>query len=273
MKLILAAILGLSIVGCTDSETVATVNGYDISKNEFQNYLESKGVKSKTISTQKTVLESYARRVAMTKAIEKQDKVPMDKINQQVADYRQQLLMNAYFDSLISENVTEESIKNYYSGNADEFEKIKAKVSHILFRVRPGMTEEEVKVVKLKAFEASSKLKSGSEFSDLAQSLSDDKLTSKKGGDMGWVKQGGIDPVFSDTVFSLKAGEISEPVRSAFGFHIILLQESPKTIKAEFSDVKGEIRHRLKAKAKQAELDRLMEDYSFEVHEEILANL
>lgn len=271
MKTLLALILGVALVGCSDSDTIAVVNGYKISNNEFQQYLDSKGVKVGTLSSQKTVLENYARRIAMTNAIEKMGTVPMAEIEQKVADYRQQLLMNAYFDALLAGNVTDEAIKNYYVGNADEFEQVKARVAHILFRLRPGMNDEEIQAIKLKAYETSSKLKSGANFSDLAETLSDDKLSSKKGGDMGWIKQGGIDPVFSDTAFKLNAGEISEPVRTAFGFHIIKSLEAPKTIKVEFSDVKGEIRHRLKAKAKQAELDRLMEDYSFEIFENKLA--
>lgn len=271
MKLLLTVVLSIAVVGCSDSDIVADVNGKKVSNTEFQQYLEAKGVKSKTLSTQKTVLESYVNRIAMANAIETQGVIPMNKINQQVSDYRQQLIMNAYFDKLLSENVNEEAIKNYYNSNADKFEHVKAKVAHILFRLRPGMTAEEEKAVKLKAFEASSKLKAGGNFNELAKSLSDDKLSAKKGGEMGWIKQGSIDPVFSDTAFKLKPGDISEPIRSAFGFHIINLQEAPKTVKAEYNSVKGEIRHTLKAKAKQAELDKLTSSYEIKIFEDKLA--
>ena len=271
MKLLLIALLGIAVVGCSDSDTVANVNGKKISQSEFQQYLETKGVKSKTLNTQKTVLESYAKRIAMANAIESQGVIPMEKIDQQVADYRQQLIMNAYFDRLLSESVNDAAIKNYYTNNSDKFEHVKANVAHILFRLRPGMSQEEEKAVKLKAFEASSKLKAGGNFTELATNLSDDKISAKKGGEMGWIKKGSIDPVFSETAFKLKAGEISEPVRSAFGFHIIKLQEAPKTVKAEFNTVKGEIRHTLKAKAKQAELDKLVSSYEIEIFEDKLA--
>lgn len=270
MKIFAAVILGATLVGCSDSDTLATVNGQTITKNSFESYLESKDIKSKSLETQKTVLENYVHRKALATAIESEGIVALEKIEQKVSDYRQQLLMNAYFDQLISENVTEDAIKNYYSGNADQYEQVKAKVSHILFRLRPGMNEKEVEAVKLKAFEASSKLKAGANFEELAKSISDDKLSSKKGGDMGWIKQGSIDPVFSDTVFNLKSGETSEPVRTAFGFHIIKLQEGPKNIKIAFEDVKGEIRHSLKSKAKQAELDRLIATSEIEIFEERL---
>jgi len=271
MKWLLIAMLGFAVVGCSDSDTVANVNGKKISQAEFQQYLASKGVKSKTLSTQKAVLESYAQRIAMANAIESQGVIEMEKIDQQVADYRQQLIMNAYFDKLLSESVNDEAIKNYYNANAEQFEQVKANVAHILFRLRPGMSEEEEKAVKLKAYEASSKLKAGANFGDLAMQTSDDKISAKKGGEMGWIKQGSIDPVFSDTAFKLQPGEISEPVRTAFGYHLIKLQEAPKTVKAEFSAVKGEIRHSLKAKAKQAELDKLTSGYEIEIYEDILA--
>lgn len=265
MKHLALTLLTLSIVGCSDSDTLATVGSHTVDKNEFNTYMQAKGVKTKSVSSQKSMLENYVHRLAMTQAIEGQGSLDTAKIDQQVSDYRQQLLMNAYFDKFIVNNVTEDAIKNYYSSHAAQYEKVKAHVAHILFRVRPGMNEKEIEAVKLRAFEASSKLKAGNQFNEYAKNNSDDTLSAKKGGDMGWIIQGSIDSVFSNTAFDLTEGQVSEPVRTAFGFHIIKLLEAPKTIKLEFSAVKGEIRHTLKAKAKQAELERLKSDIDVEV--------
>ncbi|MFY0639801.1 MAG: peptidylprolyl isomerase [Bermanella sp.] len=271
MKYILFILLILSITGCSDSDTLAKIGSHTVDKNEFSTYLQAKGVNNQSISSQTNMLENYVHRLAMTQAIEKQGNLDTSKIDQQVFDYRQQLLMNAYFDQYIAENVTEDAIKNYYSSNATQYEKIKAHVAHILFRVRPGMSEKEIEAVKLRAFEASSKLKSGSSFDEYAKNHSDDTLSAKKGGDMGWIIQGSIDPVFSKTAFELTQDQISEPIRTAFGFHIIKLLEAPKTVKLEFNAVKGEIRHTLKAAAKQTELERLKSDVNVEVYTDRLA--
>lgn len=265
MKYLIIALISLAIMGCSDSDTLAKVGSHSVNKTEFNTYMEVKGVNNKSISSQKSMLENYVHRLAMTQAIVDQDSVHTAKIDQQVSDYRQQLLMNAYFDEFIAKNVTDDAIKNYYSSNAAQYEKVKAHVAHILFRIRPGMNEKEIEVVKLRAFEASSKLKTGQSFDEYAKNNSDDGLSAKKGGDMGWIVQGSIDPVFSKTAFELKKGQISEPVRTAFGFHIIKLLDAPKVVKLEFNTVQGEIRHTLKAKAKQAELERLKSDITVEV--------
>jgi len=272
MKLLAVAVMGLAIMGCSDSDTLAKVNGEKISKLDFQQYLEVKGVKTQSVSSQKTVLENYAHRMAMAKSIEQQGIVDLASIEQKINDYRQQLLMNAYFDKYISENVDDVAIKNYYSSNAEQYEQIKAHVAHILFRTRSGMSEEEISAVKMQAFEASGKLKLGEQFEELASRLSGDKISAKKGGDMGWISRGSIDPKFSETAFSLKEGEVSEPIRTPFGFHLLKVLESSKTIKLAFDDVKGEIRHQLKAKSKQAELERLLADTQIEIFAENLAN-
>ncbi|MFT7109211.1 MAG: peptidyl-prolyl cis-trans isomerase C [Psychrobacter glaciei] len=265
MKKLALALIALSIVGCSDSNTLATVGSHDVTKTEFDTYMASKEINNKSMSSQKAVLENYVSRLSIVKSIEKQSRLDTTKIDQQVNDYRQQLLMNAYFDQFISENVTEDAVKNYYSSNAAQYEKIKGHVAHILFRIRPGMTDQEIEVAKLKAFEASSQIKAGKEFDKIASDRSDDHISAKKGGDMGWIIKGSIDPVFSKTAFELKEGQVSEPIRTAFGFHIIKQLEAPKTVKLAFNDVKGEIRHTLKSKAKQAELDRLKSDISVEV--------
>ncbi len=271
MKLLIISAVTLIMAGCSDTNTLATVNGTDVSKAEFKTYLETKGVKASAISSQTNVLKNYVHRLAMSNAIEQQGVVNLDRIDQQINDYRQQLLMNAYFDKFIADNVNDTAIKNFYSSNAKNYEKIKAHAAHILFRIRSGMSEEEVSAVKMRAFEAASKLKAGEKFADLATRLSEDRLSAKKSGDMGWLAKGSIDPKFSETIFTLKEGEISEPIRTPFGFHIVKVLEAPKTIKLAFDDVKGEIRHQLKSKAKQAELDRLIASSDIEIYNDKLA--
>lgn len=271
MKYLALTLLSLAIVGCSNDEQLATVGSKSITKDEFNQYMQTKGIENKSFTSQKALLENYVHRQALSTSIQMQNIIDTKKIDQKVKEYRDQLIMNAYFDEFIKENVTDEAVKNYYSANANEYEKEKSHVAHILFRLRPGMTDEEVEVVKLRAFEIYSKLNKGQDFSELAKAVSDDKISAKKGGDLGWLAKGSIDPVFSNVAFELEKNKISEPIRTAFGFHILKVLDAPKTVKIEFNDVKGEIRHTLKSKAKQAELDRLKQDISVEMFSERLA--
>ena len=85
------------------------------------------------------------------------------------------------------------------------------------------------------------------------------------GGDFGWLKRGAISKVFSDKVFALAEGVTTEPFESPFGFHVVVLLEPPRKIRKTFESVKGDIRYQLGNRAKDAELERLLETVEIEI--------
>ena len=97
-----------------------------------------------------------------------------------------------------------------------------ARVRHILVRVNELSPETEArrKITLLRQ-----RLVEGANFADLARLNSDDTASAQRGGELGWVVPGDVVPEFERAMVALKVGEISEPVRSAFGFHIIQVQE------------------------------------------------
>ena len=149
------------------------------------------------------------------------------------------------------------SIQNYYSTNKDQYTDTKVHVAHVLFRLKKGMTETERKVRLTTATEAWSKLKAGDDFEKIADDYSEDRISAKKGGDLGWLKKGSIDPKFSKRIFEMKSNEISEPFETSFGYHIVKIITEPKTVTKPFDAVKGDIRYLLRQQVKQAELDKL----------------
>ena len=98
----------------------------------------------------------------------------------------------------------------------------------------------------------------------MAAEYSEDLLSAKQGGDLGWLQEGAIDPAFSSKVFAMKAGELSEPFTTPFGFHVVKLVDGPKVVKQPFESVSGDIRYRLRQEAKQAELERLKAEANIE---------
>src|SRR5690606_37369456 len=121
----------------------------------------------------------------------------------------------------------------------------------------PAMSEAERQALLTKAHEAYSRANAQEDFAALAKEFSEDLLSAKQGGDLGWLQEGAIDPAFSNKVFSMKAGELSEPLVTPFGFHVIKVIDGPQVIKQPFESVSGDIRYRLRQEAKQAELERL----------------
>ena len=273
IKTAVAITFTLLVMGCSDSNVVATVGDNDVTKQDFKNYLALKGITSTSQASRVTLIEEYTSRLALTQSVEESGNIELDKINRQVEDYRQQLVLNAYFDKFIEKNVNDEAVKNYYGVNAEKFEEIKVHVAHILFRTRQGMTDEEIQVTKMKAYEAKGRLNKGQAFTEVAKAMSEDRLSGKKGGDLGWINKGSIDPKFSDVAFELAEGEVSDPVRTAYGFHVLKVLAAPKTIKQSFNEVKGQIRHELKSKAKATEVQRLIDRTDVEIHQDNLKSL
>jgi len=117
---------------------------------------------------------------------------------------------------------TDEQVKTFYDENTELYSiKERRKISHILFAKTKDTTEEQA-LAKAQAAEARLAKES---FSDLAKVLSDDSLTAKSGGDLGLFEVGVMEPAFEEAAAQLKLGEISKPVKSAFGYHLITVTE------------------------------------------------
>jgi peptidyl-prolyl cis-trans isomerase D len=134
--------------------------------------------------------------------------------------------------------VTDDKLKAFYEEQKDQYTTPeRRKISHILFSVNDKITE---KVALEKALKAKQEL-ANKDFAALAAEVSDDKLTAKKGGDLGLFNVGVMEKAFEDTASALKLGEISKPVKSAFGYHLIKVTElTPGNIKP-FDSVKNEV--------------------------------
>ena len=134
--------------------------------------------------------------------------------------------------------VTDEKLKAFYEEQIDQYTTPeRRKISHILFKINDKTTD---KAALEKALKAKQDL-ANKDFAVLAAEVSDDKLTAKKGGDLGLFNVGIMEKAFEDAASALKLGEVSNPVKSAFGYHLIKVTELvPGNIKP-FDSVKNEV--------------------------------
>ncbi|WP_430460353.1 peptidylprolyl isomerase [Thalassolituus sp. LLYu03] len=258
-----ALFLTVALTACGNGDYLAKVGDHKVSKGEFSSYLAMKGIES---DANGNVLKDLANRIALVESISTEGLLDKAGIDASVEDYRRNLMINQYFDKFMTTHVTDEAVKNYFSSHAADYEEERVHIAHILVRTNSSMTEEENQQAKTRIYDVYSRLQANGDFAELAASYSTDTLSAKKGGDLGWLKRGSVSPVFTQTAFGLKEGAYSEPVQTEFGFHILKALESPKVIKKSFDEVKGEIRHMLKAQAKQAELDRLLATTDVEIY-------
>ncbi|MDG4813394.1 SurA N-terminal domain-containing protein [Hydrogenovibrio sp. 3SP14C1] len=134
--------------------------------------------------------------------------------------------------------VDEEALKQFYQANKDQFtQPEKRQASHILIKVDAESQDADAqKTIK----EIQAKLAAGEDFAKLAKTYSDDPGSANMGGDLGLFQQGMMVPAFDKAVFSMKLNEISEPVKTEFGYHLIKLTKIQPKKTQDFADVKAE---------------------------------
>lgn len=160
---------------------------------------------------------------------------------------------------------SDEQLQTYFEEQKDLYTtKERRKISHILFAFTKDTDDDEKQLER--ALKASQELET-KEFSALASELSDDKLTASKGGDLGLFNLGEMEKEFENVASSLKLGEVSKPVKSAFGYHLIKVTELvPEGIKS-FDSVKDELTsayQRLQAETMFYELGETLTEVSYE---------
>jgi len=138
--------------------------------------------------------------------------------------------------------VREKEIEDYYQLHYSTIEKVRA--SHILFILPPDSGAEKEKEVRARAQKVLDQLRQGAPFDLTAKRHSDDP-SSALGGDLGWFRRGDMVESFEKVAFGLKKGQLSDPVKTKFGIHIILLTDRSTEGPPNMAGVRNEIRSRL----------------------------
>jgi len=148
------------------------------------------------------------------------------------------------------------------------------KVSHILFDTRTHDADAALS----RANEARAKLVAGADFAALAKEVSDDRTARENGGELGWFGRGRMDPDFTNAAFALKSvGDLSEPIRSRFGYHLIRLEGRQPARQLSFDEVKDRIMADLRTSyikdQREAKLAAIREDPDMKVNQEAVDGL
>ena len=155
--------------------------------------------------------------------------------------------------------VNEADLRKYYDQHKPEYEQ--AHGAHILIRfqgsqvpLRPGQKELTEAEALAKAQDLRAKIVAGADFADVARRESDDIGSGNNGGDLGTFKHGQMVAAFEDAAFKLKPGELSEPIKTQFGYHLIKVQTHDSK---SFEDARTEIEGKVKPDALKGAVDEL----------------
>ncbi|GAB6040006.1 SurA N-terminal domain-containing protein [Endothiovibrio diazotrophicus] len=176
-----------------------------------------------------------------------------------------ELTLNHLMDAV---KVDEAAVRSLYEEQKARYQrKEERKASHILLTVEKGADQQRIDQVRAEAMSLVERIRAGEDFSVLAKEFSQDPGSAAKGGDLGFFSKGMMVGPFEDAVFSMKVGEVSDPVRSPYGFHVIRLEEvkpgGTETFETVRDSVEREVRRR-QAEGLFVEQEELLTSVAFE---------
>ncbi|MGP7819116.1 peptidylprolyl isomerase [Niallia sp. 01092] len=269
---ILGAVLIALVIGAVylvkKDDAAATVGGEKITKNELNEALNKQygaATLDSLIADKVVDLEAEKEKIKIT---DKEKKEELNKLmesyggeeafntalksnNASKADIEEQMVRYLKIKKLLAPRVkiTDDEIKSYFNENKAalaQAEQVEA--SHIL--VKDEKTAKEVK----------KKLDNGADFADLAKEYSTDTASKESGGELGYFGKGEMKPAFEKAAFSMKVNEISDPVKTDFGYHLIKVTGHKEAKEAELEDHKEEIKAALVEQKMKTEYSTWLEE-------------
>ena len=165
--------------------------------------------------------------------------------------------------------VSDDAVKNYFTNNINRYQAAQQRrAKHILFTLGPNMSDDEVNEIKTTALGVLKEIKENPKtFKKNAKKYSQDSESSKDGGDLGFFSRGDMTSAFENQVFKMSKNQISDLVRTEFGYHIIMLTDI-KGEEVKFESVKNQIKGELLFNIALAEYGSNAEDFSNIVYEQ-----
>jgi peptidyl-prolyl cis-trans isomerase C len=261
-------------------EVIARVNGEEVTRAEFQEYIQSlearagspvpaeqrdqvyRGVLDQLVGYKLLTQEAKSRQVAVPEAdvdariaeIKKQfpsedifmqmlidRKMTLDQVK---ADAREDMAIGKLIETEIAARVavTAAQVQEFYDQNPDQFKQSeRVRASHILISVPEDADAAAKAQAKTKAEQVLKDLKAGQDFAALAKQHSQDPGSAVNGGDLGFFEQGQMVGPFNDAAFTLQPGATSDLVETPFGYHIIRVAEKQAARTIPLDEVRPQV--------------------------------
>jgi peptidyl-prolyl cis-trans isomerase C len=245
-------------------KVILTVGDLKITAKQFDQVIDTlvpENYRSVAHTTgRKQMADNLVRMIVLSQEAQKRklDETPSYKTQVQFQNIN--ILASMAFEQINKETKPPEAdLHKYYDDHKNDYEQVHAR--HILIRmqgsplpVKPGQKDLTDAEALAKAQDLRKKIQEGGDFAAFAIQESDDTGSGSKGGDLGTFHHGQMVPSFEQAAFALKPGELSEPVKTQFGYHLIKVEG--KDVKS-FEDAREEIAKQLQPQQTQKAIDTL----------------
>ena len=258
---LLAASLALLIVSTAPlyaqdkDPLVAKVNGVEVHQSDLTVAEEEAGQipPMSPEAKQDYLVQFVADMILVSKAAEEKKLADTPEFKRKSDFARKKLLMEGLLQSIGKDALTDQTMHKVYDEAVKQIgEEKEVHARHILFRV-PAGDEKASKEAEDKLKVVIARLKKGEDFAKVAGEVTEDPSGKANGGDLGYFSKDQMVPEFSEAAFKLEQGQISEPVKTQFGWHVIKVEDKRVKQAPKFEEVKPQIENFVVRKA-QAEL-------------------
>lgn len=244
-------------------KVVLTVGDQKVTEAQFDDMVSSLPAQYQQMARgagKRQFAEQMVQVMVLSQEAEKRKMDQDPKLKQALAFQRENLLASALFQSMQeAAKVDDAAVEKYFNEHKGDYEVLKAR--HILIRVKgapmqaiagkPELTDEEA-LAKAQAIRK--RLEAGEDFATVAKAESDDAGSGAQGGDLGEFRRGMMVPPFEAAAFAAKVNEVTEPVKTPFGYHLIKV-ESHAT--KSLDEVKPEIEKKLRPEIARTEVEQM----------------
>jgi peptidyl-prolyl cis-trans isomerase C len=254
---------------------VAKVNGVEIRQSDLSLAEEDIGrdMPANDEAGRRDYLVNYLTDMVLIAKAAEAKKIPDGaEFKQRLAFMRNKALMETVLGAESKAAVTEPALHKIYDDATKTMNREpEVRARHILFRVNDPNDQAASKAAEEKVRQTIERIKKGEDFGTLATALTEDPSGKQDGGDLGYFTRDQMVPEFSEVAFTLEKGQVSGPVKTAFGWHVLKVEDKRLREPPPFDQVRGEIEQfasrkaqvdlvtKLRANAKIERLDKAPE--------------
>ncbi len=246
-----------------DSAVLATFEGGSLTQAEVEAFLSSMNERQRTRFKTPEGRKDMIERLALNKALAADalaqgiGQTPQDQIAMRQAE--ENYLVNRLMKDLRENAAGEEAAQAYYQENIEDYKKEQVQARHILVKDE-GLAKE-----------ARKRADADEDFEALCKELSEDRASKIKGGDLGWFGRGRMTPEFEEAVFALQVGDITGPIKTRFGYHVIK-KEGERT-EIPFEEVSKRINRKLERESITTYMDGKKETLAVTIDEDVASTI
>jgi peptidylprolyl isomerase/peptidyl-prolyl cis-trans isomerase C len=271
--ILLAAVLGTTgqtlAQSATTDRVVAIVNGTQIHESDIKvtDDMVGRNLNSQDpVERHDIILKMYIDTLLLSKVATDRKIVDEADIQRRVTFARNQGLMNNLLAGIGQQAVTDESIRKAYeevvvkaANNEPELQ-----LRHIFFLFKDPKDDAAVKGAEEKANAAFKRIKAGEDFAAVAADVSEDPITKAKGGEFGWRGRAEMGEEYAKIAFTMKKGEVSEPLKTAVGWHIVKVEDQRTRMPIALDQIRGRVAAMIAANAQFEFVDKLRAEAKIE---------